>query len=124
MKKGVVMMNWDLLIGVIAGGSISLINIIGSIITNRQNNNHALKKQRQSLIMESAFKEYEYRTNHVKDNIRPGESAYLFPFDMYLVTYAKIAEYMEKKSLSKKDIDDMLKDMKTISASYRQHNNI
>lgn len=117
-------MNWDLLIGVITGASISIFNIVGSIITNRQNNKFALKKQRQSLIMENSFKEYEYRTNLVKERVPAGETAYLYPYDMYLVTYSKIAQFLEKDKLSKSDVDEMLREIKTISESYRQHNNL
>ena len=119
-------MNWDLLIGLLIGLSGSILTLIGTIWTNKQKNTHEEKmlklNQKQDFkrfILENSFKEYEFKTNIVKDiSKETGKGFDLYPYDMYLITYMKIAEFMQKDDTDDNDLRMLLIEMESIKDEY------
>lgn len=123
-------MNWDIIIGLIIGLSGTLITLAGTIITNKQNHKHELtmyekkadqelKTSIQRLALENSFKEYEYRTNLGREiAASTGSDITIYPYDMYLVTYSKIAQYLIKENATSEDLVQLLRAIEDIKSDY------
>lgn len=114
-------MNLDVLIGVIAGITGSIITLIGTIIINSQNKKSELQKSLQEIVLNQSFKEYEMSRALLKEFTDKGHDVTYYPYDMYLVTYSKIAKYLEKKNHSEQELKILLEEMNTIKETYIQN---
>ncbi|MEK5207471.1 hypothetical protein [Psychrobacillus sp. FSL H8-0510] len=123
-------MNWDLIIGLIIGLSGSILGLIGTIWSNKQNNKHSIdmlklnqKEEFRRFVLDTSYKEYEFRTNTaIKLSDETGSPANLYPFDMYLATYTKINEYLEIEKATNQDLNSLLNEMEQIRQMYLSYN--
>jgi len=138
-------MNWDLIIGLIVGLSGSIMTLIGTIVANKQNHKHELETIKQNhelekdlirqnheqemqlsiqkFTLENSFKEYELRTKLGEEiNALGEESVKLYPYDMYLVSYMKIAEYLSNDEKDSESLSILLWDMSLIKGKYNEYN--
>lgn len=123
-------MNWDLLIGLVIGLSGSILTLIGTIVTNKQNHAHEIKVIEKShenenktsirnYALESSFKEYELKLKMSKDiSEKTGQGYKLYPYDMYIISYMKIAEYMNKEEHGPSDLPKLLLEIEDIKRDY------
>ncbi len=137
-------MNWDLVIGLIIGLSGSVLGLIGTIVTNRQNHEkeielanlnhkHELevsklseeferKASLQQIALENSFKEYEFRHElGVKLSEIHGTEVKSYPYDMFLIIYQKIAEYLNGDN-PQTSLSILLSELEEIRAEYDYSN--
>lgn len=135
-------MNWDLVIGLIIGLSGSIIGLVGTIITNKQNHEHQLtintqnhaheikvgtRKQEfekeleiQRIALENSFKEFEISRSLSSEVNGESTENKKYPYDMYLLTYMKIVEFMNRKDEKKFDeLHWLLAELENIQRQYK-----
>lgn len=115
-------MNWDLILGYSAGIFTSVVTLIGTFFLNKQKYKHDLKRELQSIVFDKSFKEYELKSKESFSLIDKGHKVTLYPYDMYLVTYSRIADFLNKGKLSEKELNELLIDMDKIRQKYDEHN--
>jgi len=123
-------LNWDLLLGLVVGLSGSILSLIGTIVTNKQNHEHELevinKKHEHEVktsirnhVLENSFKDYELKSKMALDMSEDtGQGFKLYPYDMYILSYMKIAEYMNKEDHSPSDLGFLLSELDDIKREY------
>lgn len=73
--------------------------------------------------MKKSFKDYELKTKEALKFVDKGKKVTLYPYDMFLVTYSKIANYLNKDNQSEEDLGKLLSEMEKIKQKYHEHNN-
>ncbi|KZE40243.1 hypothetical protein AV656_02965 [Bhargavaea cecembensis] len=123
-------MNWDLLIGLIIGLSGSILGLAGTIWTNKQNHDHEIEMAKLSqteemkrFVLDNSFKEYEFRTNLGERLAKnSGKDLSVYPYDMYLVSYSKIADYLQIEQPSIEDLEKLIQQILEIQSLYEGYN--
>ena len=103
--------------------ALSLIHIFA---TNYVSNQLTLKHQRKvevlKVILDAAYKEYEFRTKQKLEIAKvKNEVVEIASFTEYIIFYAKIAETITKENLKEEDILNSLKENKILIDSYYKY---
>ncbi len=127
-------MNWDLIVGLVIGLSGSILGLISTIITNKQNHKHEIEMMKQNhsreveiliknqkdefkrFILENSFKEYELKANALTSENNHGSKIY--PFDMYLASYLKIGNYLQNEDPDHLELNHLINELKNIKDMY------
>ena len=117
-------MSSDLIVGFLAGIAGSVLTIFGTLITNRQKHKQDLKKNLQEIVLNQSFKEYELRSNMIREFDLQGRTVVYYPYDMFLVTYSKIAEYLSKGKKTDDELVKLLDEMNKIRKAYEENQKV
>lgn len=111
-------MNWDLIVGLVIGLSGSIIGLIGTIITNKQNKDVEIQK----MIIANSIKEYELRNEMAfRLSEKEGKGMTLYPYDTFLISYVEIGKYITRKKPKDEDLKELLEKLSKISDEYYKH---
>lgn len=117
-------MNTDLLVGLIIGLSGSILALIGTIISNSQRHRHEIKMSLQKITLENSFKEYELKTNLVKSLANKGEKVTYYPYELYLITYNNLYNFLQRKDVKAKELEKLIQQNDEFIRTYEKHHGI
>jgi pyruvate/2-oxoglutarate/acetoin dehydrogenase E1 component len=111
-------MDWSIIMGFIGGLLVSVITLIGNIINKRIENKQAYRLS----VLENAYKDYELRVKMLDEFRKEGKDVTIYPWDMYVLSYSKIFDLLEKKNYKKSEVEHLLKEIKEIQSIYDNQN--
>jgi len=86
---------------------------------------HERKLEVLKVILEAAYKEYEYRTTQdLAEAKEKNKTAVILSFTEYIIFYSRISETITKKNASEEDIKNALSENKTLIDAYYKNRDI
>lgn len=129
----------DIELGSVNGFS-SILTLMSTIVVTKQNHKHELDALNQNhthqinvieqnhaydlkiiiqkIALENSLRDYEIKTNLINELSAEGQTIKIYPYDMYLVTYMHIAQYMVKGNFELNDLPQLLSEMNFIKDQY------
>ena len=109
-------------ISVIGGLSIAAITVITNVANTFINKRYEYKQVVFRTIVECAYKEYEHRSNLVKELAEKYHGkAEIYSFFEYLVLYARLVPKLLKRKMNDKDMEKACKERKLLVDSFYKH---
>lgn len=113
------------LVTVIIGASATLITaIIGAVVAIRNNNKSRKNEHRLSILkilLEAAYKEYEFRTKEDLAKQSGDDSIKIKSFAEYIIFYRELADLFSKEEVSENELINSLQKNKKLIDSYYKY---
>ncbi|WP_419962171.1 hypothetical protein [Psychrobacillus sp. BM2] len=107
-------------ISLVGGLAIAGLTTVGNIWLTYVNKKKELEKEITLKVLESSFKEYEFRTNYaIKAAEKEGRSATLYPYDYYLIHFAQLAKLIDKEKITEESVRKVVEKQKLFRRTYK-----
>ncbi|MEN2768069.1 hypothetical protein [Ornithinibacillus xuwenensis] len=108
-------------ISLIGGLVLSGLAIMFNVIMNYFNKRYELKKEITLKVMELSYQEYENRTEKaIQEATKERRMAALYPYDYYLIHFARLSRLIHKKKLTEKEIKEVVQSQNMFIRVYKK----